>query len=438
MNSDSQATWWHPQSLPGGGLRSDQARSRDVRPAVSAVPFWALMAFTIVLVLAPQMYFKSLAPLRVGWIAAGVATVTYLFDRLVHRGPLIVVSRETWAAAGLAIWAILTVPWSYWPGGSVSFLLTSYFKTLVIFCLLANVVITLERLKAIVWGLSLMAAPLAVYGIAQYLSGGFVADGAMNRIASYEAPLTQNPNDLALMLNLILPLTAALFLARRALLARAALAGVMALDVVAIVVSFSRAGFLTLGTTLLLYVCRLLKRPERGWAIAAIVLVLLSFPLLPASYLHRLSTISNIEADTTGSAQARWADSIAAARFVLRHPVVGAGVGMNVLALNEVRGPAWKEVHNVYLEHAVDLGVPGFVLFLVLLTGCFRTAGEVRRRTVGTPALRELFCLAEGIQISLAAFAVAALFHPVAYHFYFYYIAGLALALRAVCRPSST
>jgi O-antigen ligase len=396
------------------------------------------MAFTIILILAPQMYFKSLAPLRVGWIAAGVATITYLFDRLVHRGPLTIVSRETRAAAGLALWAILTIPWSYWPGGSVAFLLTAYFKTLVIFCLLANVVVTLERLKAIVWGLSLMAAPLAAYGIRQYLSGGFVADGAMNRIASYEAPLTQNPNDLALMLNLIFPLTAALLLSRRTLVARAALLGLMALDAAAIVVSFSRAGFLTLTTTLLLYIGRLVRRPERGWGLAVIVLALLSFPFLPAGYLERLGTISDVEADPTGSAQARWADTVAAVRYVVHHPIVGAGVGMNVLALNEVRGPAWKEVHNVYLEHAVDLGLPGLVLFLVLLTGCFRTAGEVRRRAAGTPALRDLFCLAEGIQISLAAFAVAALFHPVAYHFYFYYIAGLALALRAVSRPSNT
>ena len=438
MNSDSHTTWWHAQSPPAGGLLSDEARERDVRPAVSAVPFWALMAFTVILILAPQMYFKSLAPLRIGWIAAGVATITYLFDRLVRREPLTVVTRETWAAAGLAFWAIVTVPWSYWPGGSVSFLLTAYFKTLVIFCLLANVIITLERLKAIVWGLSLMAAPLAVYGVTQYLSGGFVADGAMSRIASYEAPLTQNPNDLALMLNLILPLTVALLLSRRTLVARAVLVGLMVLDAAAIVVSFSRAGFLTLATTLLLYVGRLVRRPERAWGLAVLVLILLSIPFLPAGYLERLGTISDVDADPTGSAQARWADTVAAVRYVVRHPIVGAGVGMNVLALNEIRGPAWKEIHNVYLEHAVDLGVPGLFLFLVLLTGCFLTAGDARRRAAGTPALRELFCIAEGIQISLAAFTVAALFHPVAYHFYFYYIAGLALALQAVSRPSNT
>ena len=51
--------------------------------------------------------------------------------------------------------------------------------------------------------------------------------------------------------------------------------------------------------------------------------------------------------------------------------------------------------------------------------------------------MRDLFLLAEGIQVSLFAFAIAALFHPVAYHFYFYYIAGLALAARAACDEGS-
>jgi hypothetical protein len=33
------------------------------------------------------------------------------------------------------------------------------------------------------------------------------------------------------------------------------------------------------------------------------------------------------------------------------------------------------------------------------------------------------------VEVSLAAFAVAGMFHPVGYHFYFYIIAGLAVAL---------
>jgi hypothetical protein len=38
------------------------------------------------------------------------------------------------------------------------------------------------------------------------------------------------------------------------------------------------------------------------------------------------------------------------------------------------------------------------------------------------------------VQVSLVAFAVAAMFHPIAYQFYFFSIAGLAVALRNACR----
>jgi O-antigen ligase len=147
-----------------------------------------------------------------------------------------------------------------------------------------------------------------------------------------------------------------------------------------------------------------------------------------------MGTITNISADQTGSAQARWRDMIAALEVVLENPVVGFGVGMNLLALNEERGATWTAVHNVYLQYAVELGLPGLVLFLLLLGGCFKNVAWVQRRAARIPSWRELFYLAEGLQISLLAFTVAALFHPVAYHFYFYYVAGLAVAAKALCQ----
>ena len=189
---------------------------------------------------------------------------------------------------------------------------------------------------------------------------------------------------------------------------------------------------MTLATTFAMYLWRLRKRPERRWAVAALVIALVCIPLLPSGYWDRLSTITNKDSDTTGSAQERWRDMVAAANLVIQNPIVGVGVGMNIRALNEERGPYWLAVHNVYLEYAVELGIPGLVLFLMLLAGCMKSTMSVQQRSAGVPALRELFCLAEGIHTSLIAFAVAAVFHPVAYHFYFYYMAGLAIAAKAV------
>jgi O-antigen ligase len=429
--------WWRR------GVETDREAGTEVSAVFSsgtsdsAVPFWALMAFTFILLVAPQTNFPVLAPLRIALVTAALAVLAYLFDRFVYHRPFLQFTREIAIVVYLLGWAILTIPLSYWPGGSLTFLFTTYVKTLLVFLLLTQVINSFARLRIVAWGLSLMAVPLALGGIKNLITGTFIpATGPVtveSRILGYDAPLTGNPNDLALVLNLILPLCIALFLGSKKPGVRAALLGCICLDTIGVIATFSRGGFLTLGVIVVSYVWTLFKRGQRHWAFLAIFLALVALPLLPSGYVDRLSTITDINSDPSGSAQARWGDTLAALQYVAHHPIVGAGVGMNVLALNEVRGPTWTVIHNVYLQYAVDLGLPGLILFLLLLTGCLKGLNGVRRRTADVPAMEELFYLAEGLRISLIAFAVAAIFHPVGYHFYFYYIAGLALAAKTIC-----
>ena len=112
-------------------------------------------------------------------------------------------------------------------------------------------------------------------------------------------------------------------------------------------------------------------------------------------------------------------------------------LGQNVLALNRERGPTWRMVHNVYLQYAVDLGVPGLLLFLWLFVTVFRRVRRVRRLSTRIPTLYQVGVAARGVQIALCAFAVSALFYPVAYQFYFFLIAGLGLAVANVCARRS-
>ena len=231
------------------------------------------------------------------------------------------------------------------------------------------------------------------------------------------------------MLNLILPLTIALFLDSHRSAWRVALLVFICLDVIAIIASFSRGGFLILGVTFLVYMWKLFRRRQRRLVLAALCLLLVAVPLLPGGYMTRLSTITNVQADRTGSAQIRWADTVAAAAYVMHHPLVGAGVGNDVLVLNQLRGVTWTEVHNVYLQYAVELGIPGLLLFLLLFRECFKAAKRAERLGSGNQTLH---LLAEGLWISLLGFAVAGFFYPDAYHFYFYYVAGLAIAAQSV------
>jgi O-antigen ligase len=415
------ADWWRPVAAqpPREGGR---------------LAFRALMAFTFIMVLAPQTYLPFLRPLRIALLAALLGILARLVDSALNGRPLSVGGREMTLAALLLGWAVVTLPLSYWPGGSASLLTDMYFKTVAIFWLIANAVDTLPRLRRMAWGLAWMAVPLSLTGIRNFLSGVFIAAGdPVKRIGGYEAGLTQNPNDLALMLNTILPLTVALLATSRSLLTRAALLGIAALQVAAVVVTFSRSGFLTLATIGAVYLWRLVRRGHVLRAAALLSAAALALALAPAGHLGRLATIGDIDSDPTGSAQARWRDTVAATQFVLAHPFTGAGLGMNTLALNEVRGPAWTMVHNVYLEYAADLGLPGLVLFLWLLLSCLRRARRARLRAQGAPELDSLAALGGGIEAALIGFAVAAFFYPVAYHFYFYYLAGLAVAAGTLC-----
>src|SRR2546425_719629 len=301
--------WWQAARVPGAGAPA-------AAPG-SAVAFAALMAFITVSLISPQTIVPALDPFRLALVTGASAVVALLVDAFVRGRPLLTPSREIWVAASLAVWATVSVAFSYWPGGS-AMLLPDFLKTLVAFWLLGTLVDTSGRLRRVAWVLSLLAVPLALTAIRDFLSGVFMTESShvpVQRIRGYDAPLTDNPNDLALMLNLILPLTIALLLTQRGRRARVLLTGLALITVVAIVVTFSRAGFLTLVITGLLYGRRLFARARRGWAVAMGVMAVVAAAWRPANYLGRLGTIPNIEGEPTGPAQGRWRDTWGASSF---------------------------------------------------------------------------------------------------------------------------
>src|SRR2546422_4654206 len=281
MNRSASAEWWRPEVAVGCGNRGGALTAAEPQVSDSAVPFWALSACTFVLLLAPQRWIPGIASLHIALLTAAVAVITHVYDRLSRHQPIVHLTRQLWITLCLVGWAILTVPMSLRPGGSLSFLFEVYLKTLVVFWLLSNVVNTLTRLRQVVWVLTLMTVPMAATALDNFISGTFLQGS--NRIVGYEAPLTGNPNGLALTLNLILPLSVALFLIARRTLVRTVLLTVIALDVIAVVVTFSRSGFLTMAIIFMMYLWKLRKRPEGGWAVAALVIALVCLPLFSSS-----------------------------------------------------------------------------------------------------------------------------------------------------------
>jgi len=407
------------------------------------VPFAALVAFTFVMLLAPQAFLPFLAPLRPAMVAAAIAIGVHAGGHLMSGRPITIVTREVILLALLGALAVATLPFSLWPGGSVGLLTGIYFKSFALFGLNANLVTTAKRLRTLAWLFALAGIPLALTALNHARTGQLMGGGdeAVKRIAGYEAPLTANPNDLALTLNLLLPFAAALAIWSRRPGIKVFLWTVVVFDAIGVVLTYSRGGFLTLMTLGFLLAWHRLRRHTWVWlllapAAAAGAIVLF---IAPPSYLQHMGTITNYQADPTGSAQTRLTDMISAVKLSVQHPFIGAGLGMNGVALNGGRGrPTWKMVHDVYLQYAVDLGLLGLGIFLALYVTSLQSARRATNGPHGPPGSEEHFVqeCSRAILFALIAFGVAAIFHPVAYHFYFFGMAGLAVAAARVSQGS--
>lgn len=425
----SPAAWWQPA----------RAAAAPVDVPSSRVAFWALVSFTAILLLSPQAWLPVLGTLRIAFLVAVVAIGAHLLTQILSARDAPPMPAEVAIAFLLAGWAVLTLPLSVWPGGSVAVLTDRYLKAVAFFWLIGTLATTPDRLRVLTWTFVLASIPLAATAVNNYLTGAVLTTGVagFTRITGYVggSSIAANPNDLALVLNLVIPLAAALVVMSRGIAARLVAAAALLLGAVAIVLTFSRAGFLALAATVLASVVFLARRGAPGRAAVIVVAGLLMLPLLPDTYVGRLNTITHIEEDETGSAQGRWRDTKVAARLVVKNPVIGAGIGQDVLVMNQERGrDTWRRVHNVYLQYAVDLGLPGMLLFITLHLMCYGAAREAERRGRRDTALARLVPLAVAVKVALIAFAVEAMFHPIAYNFYFFSVGGLAVALRATSR----
>jgi probable O-glycosylation ligase (exosortase A-associated) len=424
------AEWWRPRPRAAATAVAPATVASTAADEADRPAFRAILIFTVILLLAPQEWLPFLRPLRIALLTAGVALAMFVGGRLTNHRPVTIFPREMAYTAALVAWAVLTVPFSMHPGGSVGLLTDLYLKTLIVFWLVANLASSASRLRQVAWTLTAISTVPALTAMRNYASGNFLTEGSGRRIAGYDAALLSNPNDLALMLNLTLPLTATLLTLTRRRAARLLLLSILALQIVAIVLTFSRGGSITLGVILIALLWRFSKRRGPGLAVAVGVLALVAIPLLPSSYLDRLSSIDDMESDKTGSAQERWIVSVAAVNYIAGHPVIGTGIGQNTLALNQMLTVRWTQVHNVYLQIGMELGLPGLALFLALMFGCLRAARYAARTAAVVPGAEDLSAIAGAVTLSLVGYAVAAFFHPTAYHVYFYYFAALALAAR--------
>ena len=261
---------------------------------------------------------------------------------------------------------VAAAPLSYRPDLSWRFL--GYHLAAVV-CLLVTVsaVRDARDLKRLCAGGAFCVAVSSVYGVVQRIQGVEVniayVDAKLNpdmpgRVQSY----FDNPNTFGEFLVMLLPLTLALAVCSNRKRGKVAAAGIFAVGVAALLMTYSRAGWVGFALSVGLMVLYL--RPALIPPLIALCVV--AIPFLPSAVWTRILTITNFNDTTTSS---RFPLYEAALNLIWRAPLDGAGLGSDVVRqyIRDFRlyhGSApFVHAHNLYLQVAIETGLVGAAAF---------------------------------------------------------------------------
>jgi putative inorganic carbon (hco3(-)) transporter len=411
-----------------------------------------LLIFTILLFFRPQDQVALVGALHVSDATAAIGLIAMAAINLSRREPITRVTPELVGVLALGAIILVTIPLSFWPGGSMAIFTNYYMQVALIFLLMVNTVTSPRRIDRICTVIVLAFGLVSARVIVDYVRGVNLVEG--DRASGPVGGFFANPNDLALNLVAFMPL--ALMYAKRPgpVLIRMAGAGIATLMFVAIVFTKSRSG--QLGFVAMLATFLLFSRSLKPGTVMALVFGgLVVLPALPSSYWDRMASIADEEKDTSGSREERRVLMQQAWQIFLENPITGIGAGQFQNYAGPEQATRWRVTHNTILQLAAELGIFAVVTFGFLIAKAFGAAWWTRRSLAwiyrqrpkrkgpqptepedGLDAHERLFLQTHGAAMlaCLAGWFVCAMFASVAFNWTFYYLLGLSVTARDVVR----
>ena len=402
--------------------------------------FFFLWLFTVAVFARPEDIFPSLAPLHLTFVFGVCAGLTYLGALLWGHARLLW-TRELTIVLLLTAWYIAGVPFALWRRGSFQTLTDVWLKTLLIFFLLTQALVTLERIRKLLWAIIL--SELAVASLSIVLSSKAIWLG--ERMLGFNLGIL-GWNFLGIAEAVTIPYMAAIFVARRSVLETSVLAAALISMTWMLVLTASRSGFLDVVFSTALTSLLVLRGSSRGKIIgAAIALALVvAISLAPQVFWERVGTMwdglgastNKVAASARQSEEERGTLLTRSLEYTLEHPMFGLGLGNFVVANGtDVGQPgAWVGTHNTFTEISSEAGVPALFLFLGLLATALRNIKRIGKTLLNNPEVAELNLMARATLASLVSFAFGALFAHLAYEYFLFYLVAIGVGIQQVAR----
>src|SRR5262249_48658356 len=128
--------------------------------------FAFLWLFTVAIYARPEDIFPVLAPLHLTFVLGLCSGLTYVGALLSrHARPLW--NREIRIVLLLTAWYAVGIPFSLWRSGSLEIFTQVWLKTLLIFVLLTQTLVTVKRIHALLWAIILSELVVTGFSIFQ-------------------------------------------------------------------------------------------------------------------------------------------------------------------------------------------------------------------------------------------------------------------------------
>jgi len=387
--------------------------------------YLSLFLFTAVLYFRPYELIPALSGLTSLALYLGILTLLiFIPTQLALSSSITVRPSEVNLVLLLVLLALISIPLALNHSDAWNTFNDTFIRAVLIFIVIVNAVNTERRLQGLFLLALAVACYLSIVAVNDYRSGNLAMQGI--RIQGAIGGMFGNPNDLAIHLVMMFPLALGIALASRKTVVKVACVVTAVLCVAAVVVTYSRGGFLALVGAGVVLTWKFGRRQRFISVSVATLAVAAMIALSPGGYGDRVLSIVGLSPDSMGSVNARKTLLTRSIYTTLRRPW-GIGMGnYHIVALRE------GVSHNAYTQVASELGVLAFVVYVALLIVSLKRLRRIEREAIKSKESKRFYYLAVGLQASVVGYMIGSFFASVAYQWYVYYLVGYIVCLHRI------
>jgi O-antigen ligase len=392
--------------------------------------FKLFLLWSFVLLGRPQDFFLALQPMRPALLLSVINVGAFFFGAGEKQLSSLFRINETRKYMLFYLVMIIGIPFAYHRRIAFEYIFLSYLPNILFFLIFLTQVNSFKRLKSIVLVISLCVFFYSFFGITagSFVQGRFKIYGAMF-----------DPNDIAYVLISLFPLSFFYIVHREGILKKLLSIASIVGSLLVILYSGSRGGIVGLGAVLTSLLLTRSGNIKKSYKIAFLVGGMLIFLLNSEKInIDRYSTLTEVGSDYNvtdewGRVQI-WERAFG---LLMSNPVTGVGVGCSEMAIGYAREaagvlPKWQSVHNSFIQIAVETGVIGFTLFMILVVVSLKEFSKARKMGGNSDEIIQFKTIAGLIYIEFVGHLVTAFFLTQGYSIFFTFFFALSVALRNI------